>query len=119
MCIKSKAARDSDPDADPAVAAIDNPTNVTCKTTDTKLYVPVVTLSTEKDKRLLEQLRTGSKRTTKWNKYRPEMTNQTKNNNLNYLIDPTFTKSIYCLSYLLKMKTIEHLSQSIMYQIFK
>ena len=43
-------------------------------------------------KRLLEQLRTGFKRTIKWNKYRSEMTNQTKNNNLNYLIDPTFTK---------------------------
>ena len=26
-----------------------------------------------------------------WNKYRSEMSNQTKNNKLNYLIDPTFT----------------------------
>ena len=43
-------------------------------------------------KRLLDQLRTGSKRTIKWNKHRSEMTNQTKSNNLNYLIDPTFTK---------------------------
>ena len=67
-------------------------TNATFQITDTKLYVPVVTLSTENDKRLLEQLRTGFKRTIKWNKYRSEMTNQTKNNNLNYLIDPTFTK---------------------------
>ena len=56
------------------------------------MYVPVVTLSTENDKKLLEQLRTGFKRTIKWNKYRLEMTNQTKNNNLNYSIDPTFTK---------------------------
>ena len=86
--LTSKATRD----ADPAVAAINNPTNATFKITDTKLYVPVVTLSTENDKKLLEQLRTGFKRTIKWNKYRSEMTNQTKNNNLNYLIDPTFTK---------------------------
>ena len=57
-----------------------------------KLYVPVVTLSTENDKTLLEQLRTRFKRTIKWNKYRSKMTNQTQNNNLNYLIDPTFTK---------------------------
>ena len=78
--------------ADPAVAAINNPTNATFKITDTKLYVPVVTLSTENDKKLLEQLRTGFKRTIKWNKYRSEMTNQTKTNNLNYLIDPTFNK---------------------------
>ena len=56
------------------------------------MYAPIVTLSSEDDKRFLEQLRTGFKRTIKWNKYRSEMTNQTKNNNLNYLIDPTFTK---------------------------
>ena len=76
----------------PARSAINAPTNATFQITDTKLYVPVVTLSTENDKKLLEQLRTGFKRTIKWNKYRSEMTNQTKNNNLNYLIDPTFTK---------------------------
>ena len=77
---------------DPARSAINAPTNATFQITDTKLYVPVVTLSTENDKKLLEQLRTGFKRTTKWNKYRSEMTNHTKNNNLNYLIDVTFTK---------------------------
>ena len=66
-----------------------SPRNATFQITDTKLYVPVITLSTKNDKRLLEQLRTGFKRTIKWNKYRSEMTNQTKNNNLNYLIDPT------------------------------
>ena len=52
----------------------------------------VVSLSNENDKKLLEQLRTEFKRTIKWNKYRSGMTNETKNNNLNYLIDPTFTK---------------------------
>ena len=67
-------------------------TNATFKITETKLNVPVVTLSTKNDKTLLEQLRTGFERTIKCNKYRSEMTNQTKNNNLNYLIDPTFTK---------------------------
>ena len=75
----------------PAKPAIDAPTNATFQITDTKLYVPVITLLTENDKRLLEQLRTGFKRTIKLNKYRLEMTNQTKNNNLNYLIDPTCT----------------------------
>ena len=56
------------------------------------MYVPAVTLSTEDDNKLLEQLKTGFKRTIKWNKYRSKMSNQTKANNLNYLIDPTFTK---------------------------
>ena len=90
--LTSKATRDANPDVNPAIAAINNPTNVTFKITDTKLYVPVVTLSTKDDNNFLEQLKSGFKRTIKWNKYRPEMTNQTKNNNLNYLIDPTFTK---------------------------
>ena len=79
----------------------------------TKLYVQIVTLSTENDKILLEQLRTGSKRTIKWNKHRSEITNQAENKSLNYLIDHLL-KSIYCLSYRLKMNTIEHLFQSIM-----
>ena len=34
-----------------------SPTNAIFQITDTKLYVPFVTLSTENDKRLLEQLR--------------------------------------------------------------
>ena len=49
----------------------------------------VVTLSTEDDNKLLEQLKTRFKRTIKWNKYKSEMIKQTKTNYLNYLIDPT------------------------------
>ena len=69
----------------------DSPTNAVFKITDCKLYVPVVTLSAENDNKLLQQLKTGFKRTINWNKCRSEMSNQTNNNNLNYLIDPTFT----------------------------
>ena len=64
-----------------------SPTNAMFKITDTKLYVPVVTLSTENDKILLEQLRAVFKRTIKWNKYRSEITNQTQNNNFNKLFN--------------------------------
>ena len=42
-------------------------------------------------KKLLEQLKSGFKRTIKWNKYRSQMTIQSNNNNLIFLIDPTFT----------------------------
>ena len=45
-----------------------SPTNATFQITDTKLYVPVVTLSTKNDKRLLHQLK-KVKITIKWNKY--------------------------------------------------
>ena len=40
--------------------------------------MPVVTLSTEDDNKLLEQLKTGFKRTIKWDKHRFEMSRQTK-----------------------------------------
>ena len=86
----SKATREADYDADPIVYEIDNPEDATFQITDTKLYVPVVTLSKENDIKLLEQLKLGFKRTIKWNKYRSQMTIQPKNRNLNYLIDPTF-----------------------------
>ena len=67
-------------------------TNATFKITDTKLFVPIVTLLAEDDNNFLEQLKSGFERTSKWNKYRSEMTNQTKTNNLNCLIDATFNK---------------------------
>ena len=76
--ITSKARREADPEAEPAVAAINNATNAIFKIKDTKLYVPVVTLSAENDNKPLEQLKTRFKRTIKWNKYRSEMSNQTK-----------------------------------------
>ena len=80
--LTSKATRDAVPaqGGNPVLAAVANPANATSKITDTKLYVPVITLSTKDDNNFLEQLKSGSKRTIKWNKYRPEMTNQTKTN---------------------------------------
>ena len=76
-------------DNPPAIVA---PSKLEFQITDTKLYVPVVTLSAKDDNNFLEQLKSVFKRTIKWNKYRSEMGVQTKNSNLNYLIDPTFTK---------------------------
>ena len=51
---------------------VTSPTNATFQITDTKSYVPVVTLSNKNDKKFLKQLRTGFKGTIKWNKYRSE-----------------------------------------------
>ena len=58
--------------------------------TETNLYVPVVTLSTQDNAKLLPQLKSGFKRTISWNKYlaKPELLAQ--NANLNYLIEPSF-----------------------------
>ena len=68
------------------------PIGATFKITDTKLYLPIVSLSTQDDNNLLEQLKTGFKRIIKWNKCTLVMFNQTKNNNSNYLIDSTLSK---------------------------
>ena len=73
-------------------AANNPPTKLEFQKADKKLYVPVVTLSKENDQKLLKQLISGFKRTVKWNTYRSQMTIQSRNNNLNYLIDQTFTK---------------------------
>ena len=58
--------------------------------TSTKIYVPVVTLSINDNIKFLENIKKGFKRTVFWYKYRSEIKTQTKNNNLDYLIDPTF-----------------------------
>ena len=50
------------------LSAINAPTNATFKIKDTKLYVSVVTFSTQDDYKLLEQLGTRFKRTIKRNK---------------------------------------------------
>ena len=76
----------------PARERMDAPTSATFKITDTKLYVPVVTLSTKDDNNFLEQLKSGCKKTSRWNKYRSEMINQTKTNHLSHVIDPKFIK---------------------------
>ena len=58
--------------------------------TETNLYVPVVTLSTHDNSKLVPQLKNGFKRTISWNKYlvKPELLAQ--NANLNHLIEPSF-----------------------------
>ena len=70
---------------------INSPTSTEFEITDCKLYAPVVTLSAENDNKLLEQLKSGFRRSIKWNKHMSQMSNQNKNNNLNYLIDTTFS----------------------------
>ena len=87
-----RAYRAAQNPVNPAIPAIESPTNVTFTITKCKPYVPVVTLSAENENRLFEILKSGFKGTVKWNKYMSYISNQAKNNNLNYLIDPTFEK---------------------------
>ena len=58
--------------------------------TKTKLYVPVVTLSTQDNTKLLQQLKSGLKRIVNWNKYESNLKTFAWNKYLNYLINPSF-----------------------------
>ena len=58
--------------------------------TVTKLYVPVVTLSIQDNAKLLQQLKSGFKRTINWNKYEPKVTVEQQNQYLDILINPSF-----------------------------
>ena len=58
--------------------------------TETKLYVPVVTLSTKDNEKLLQQLKFGFKKTIIWNKYESSIKTFAQNRYLNCLINPSF-----------------------------
>ena len=58
--------------------------------TDTKLYVPVVTLPTQDNVKLLEQLKSGFKRTINWNKYQEKVSKERVNQYFDLLIEPSF-----------------------------
>ena len=63
---------------------------VTFEIRDKKLYVPVVTLSTQDNSKMPQQLKSGFKRTVSWNKYlsKPELLRQDPN--LNHLVESSF-----------------------------
>ena len=77
------------------------PTGATLAINDCKLYVPEVTFSKDDEIKLLTNLESGFKREIIWNKYRSQMTTEAINNNLNILIDPTFTNvnRLFVLAY--------------------
>ena len=50
--------------------------------TDRKLYVQVITLSTQDNVKLLEQLKSGFKRRINWNKYQPKVSTERINQHL-------------------------------------
>ena len=78
-------------DAGPPIVRDNTPTGATLEINKCKLYVPVVTLSKDDEIKLLTNLKSGFKREIIWNKYRSQMTTEAVNNNLNILVDPTFT----------------------------
>ena len=64
----------------------------------------VVALSTQDNENLLEQLKSGFKRTINWNKYQAKVSTERLNRYLHLLIDPNFQGVDRLLFYYLKMK---------------
>ena len=58
--------------------------------TDTKLYVPLVTLSTQDNTKILQKLKSRFKYTINWKEYQSKVSTQAKNQYLHYFIDPSF-----------------------------
>ena len=54
--------------------------------------MPVVTLSTQENMKLLKQLESGFKKTINWSKYHSKKSNSAQNRYLNVLIDPSFQR---------------------------
>ena len=69
--------------------------------TDTKLYVPAVTLSTQDNAKLLQQLKSGFKRIINWNKYQSKISTEARNKYLDFLINPSFqgVNGLFVLSF--------------------
>ena len=90
----------------------------TFKITDTKLYVPVVTLSAQNNAKLLQQLKSSFKRTINWNKYLPKVSPERQNQYLDFFIDPSFRgiNNRLFVFYRLKMKKIEKYTQDTIFQ---
>ena len=88
-------------DAGPPIVRDNAPTGATLAINDCKLYIPVVTLSKDDKIKLLTNLKSRFTRKIEWNKYRSQMSTEAINNNLNILIDPTFTNvnRLFVLAY--------------------
>ena len=95
---------------------IDNQ-SATFSINDTKLYVPVVTLSTQDNAKLLEQFKYGFKRTVNWNKYLAKKSIERQNPYLDYLIDPSFqgVNRLFVLSF--EDEAQEQVTNDIIFQL--
>ena len=72
---------------------------VITNSTETKLYVPVVTLSAKDNEKLLQRLKSGFKKTISWNKYESSIKTFAQNRYLNYSISFQGGNRLFVLSF--------------------
>ena len=80
------------------------------KITEAKLYIPVVTLSTQDNIKLLQQLKSNFKRRVNWNKYESSVKTFAKNKYLHYLVNRNFqgVNRLFVLSFENEDNRISH-----------
>ena len=78
--------------------------------TETKLYVPVIALSTQDNVKLFQQLKSNFKRKINWKKYKLSVKTFAQNRFLNYLINPSFqgVNRLFVLSFENENDRISH-----------
>ena len=83
------------------VTIIGNGTAATFTITDTKLYVPIVTLKTEENAKLSKLLNEGFKRSVYWNKYKIILKDYAANENIRERLDASFqgVSKLFVLAY--------------------
>ena len=88
------------------------------KITGAKLYVPVGTLSTQDNAKLLQQLKSGFRGTINWNKYQSCIKTSAQNRYLNDLVDAIFqvSNTLFVLPSKNENDRIEHHIQLIFFQ---
>ena len=85
--------------------------------TQIRIYVPVVTLSTQDNVKLLKQSESGCKRKINWNKYQPKVTEQTLNRIfLLLLLTQVFKEEIDFLFYHSKIREFKKVISNIFFQ---
>ena len=78
--------------------------------TEIKLYIPVLTLPTQDNGKLLQQLKFGFKRTIYWNQYESSVKTFSQSRYLNHLINPSFqgVNRLFVLSFENENDRISH-----------
>ena len=84
--------------------------------TETKLYVPVVTSSTKDNEKLLQQLKSGFKKTISWNKYESSIKTFVQNRYLNYLVNPSFQGANRLFVLAFENENVEHYTKLVIFQ---
>ena len=97
-CIISEISRTTEIRGNNRVTATET-TGATFQINIVNLHVWVVFLSINDNIKFLEKIKQGFKGTISWDKYRSEITAQSKINNLDFLTDPAFTNRLFVLSF--------------------